>query len=157
MPANSSEPEKQLASFIAKFEPKLQTLIRAVRSTLRKRFPSANELVYDNYNFFVIGYCTTERASDCIVSIAAAANGVSICFTYGATLPDPKKILVGSGKQTRFLRLDSADTLRRPEVETLLAHAAAGMKAPLPAGGRGKLIIRSVSTKQRPRQKPSKI
>ena len=34
---------------------------------MRKRFPTANELVYDNYNFFVIGYCTTERPSDCVV------------------------------------------------------------------------------------------
>jgi hypothetical protein len=34
------------------------------------------EIVYDNYNFFVIGFSVTERPSDCILSIAAAANGV---------------------------------------------------------------------------------
>jgi hypothetical protein len=31
---------------------------------MRKRFPTADELVSDNYSFFVIGYCTTERPSD---------------------------------------------------------------------------------------------
>src|SRR4051812_5737733 len=111
--------EEQLQSFIAKFEPKHQTLIRSVRKVLRTRFPTAHELVYDNYNFFVIGYCPTERPSDCLFSIAAASNGVGLCFTHGARLPDPKKILVGSGKQVRFLRLESAAVLDRPEVKAL--------------------------------------
>jgi hypothetical protein len=54
-------PEEQLDTFIDKFDAKNAALIRAVRKALRKRFPTANELVYDNYNFFVIGYCSTER------------------------------------------------------------------------------------------------
>lgn len=150
----SIEAEAQLAGFIAKFAPEHQTLIRAVRKGLRRIFPTAHELVYDNYNFFVIGYCASERPSDCIVSIAAAANGVGICFIHGKSLPDPKKILVGSGKQTRFLRLKSADVLKRAEVTALLDAAAAASKTPLPGKGRGKLTIRSVSAKQRPRRKP---
>ena len=89
----SAEAEKQLKGFIDKFEPKHQDLIRAMRKALRKRLPTANELVYDNYNFFVIGYCSTERPSNCVVSIAAAASGVGLSFYYGATLPDPQGIL----------------------------------------------------------------
>jgi len=145
--------EKQLKSFIDKFEPKHRTLIRAVRATLRRRFPTAHELVYDNYNFFVIGYGATERPSDCMISIAAAANGVGLCFIHGASLPDPAKVLLGSGKQTRFIRLESASVLERPAVQALLAAAAAQSKAALPATGRGKLIIRSVSAKQRDRRR----
>src|SRR5881275_703322 len=76
--------EKKLTSFIDKFDPKHRRLIRSVRKELRKRFPTANELVYDNYNFFVIAYGPTERPSDCIVSIAAAANGVGLCFIHCA-------------------------------------------------------------------------
>jgi hypothetical protein len=151
--APSVKAEAQLKSFIHKFEPKHQSLIRAVRKALRKRFPSANELVYDNYNFFVIGYCSTERPSDCFISIAAAANGVGIAFYYGARLADPHKLLQGSGNQNRFLRLDSAKVLDRPEVKELLEAAAAYGKTPLPTTGRGKLIIRSISAKQRPRRK----
>jgi len=155
-PTEPDDAEKQLAGFIYKFEPKNQTVIRAVRKTLRKRLPTANELVYDNYNFFVIGYGPTERPSDCILSIAAGANGVGICFIRGASLPDPHKTLLGSGKQTRFIRLESAKALARPEVEALIAAAVAKSKAPLPPTGKGKLIIRSVSAKQRPRRKPTK-
>jgi hypothetical protein len=87
----SADPEQQLRNFIGKFEPKHQAVIRAVRKALRKRFPTATELAYDNYNFFVIGFGPTERPSDCIVSIAAAANGVGLRFIRGASLPDPAK------------------------------------------------------------------
>ena len=148
-----ADAEKQLASFIEKFEPKHQTLIRAVRKMLRKRFPTANEFVYDNYNFFVIGYGPSERPSECIISMFAGTNGVGLCFLRGITLPDPKKLLLGSGNQTRSIRLESANVLARPEVEALIAAAVAQSKAPMPVSGRGKLIIRSVSAKQRPRRK----
>lgn len=152
----STDAEKRLKGFIDKFDPKHRTLIRAVRKVLRKQFPAANELVYDNYNFFVIGYSPTERPSDTIVSIAAGGSGVGLCFIRGASLPDPKKVLLGSGNQTRFIRLGSAEVLARREVDTLLAAAVDQAKTPLPTTGRGKLIIRSVSAKQRPRRRPSK-
>jgi Domain of unknown function (DU1801) len=148
------DPERQLESFIRKFDATDQRLIRAIRRALHKRFPTANELVWDNYNFFVIGYSPTERPSDAIVSMAARANGVGLCFINGASLPDRKNVLLGSGKQTRFIRVDSTGVLKRPEIEALIDAAIARAKVPLPATGRGKLIIRSVSAKQRPRRKP---
>jgi hypothetical protein len=148
--------EQQLASFVQKFDAKNANLIRSVRRVLRKRLPTANELVYDNYNFFVIGYCSTERPSDCIVSIAAGANGVGLSFYYGATLPDPHKLLLGSGSQNRFIRIESTATLSRPEVEELIAAAIAQAQSPFPETVKGKLIIRSISKKQMPRRKASK-
>src|SRR5436190_8084492 len=146
--------EQLLRRFIDKFEPKHRATIRAVRKALRARFPTAHQLVYDNYNFFVIGFGPTERPSDCFISIAAAANGVGLCFLHGASLPDPASILSGSGKQTRFVRLPSADVLKEPEIVNLLKLANERARVPLPASGRGKLMVRSVSAKQRPRRKP---
>lgn len=149
---SAESPATQIASFIAKFDPAVGRLIRLVRSALRKRFPTAIEQVYDNYNFLAIGYCSTERTSDCIVSLAAQAKGVALSFYYGATLPDPEKLLQGSGNQNRFLRLESAATLTKPAVEALLRAAVAQAKEPLPAIGRGRTIIKSISSKQRPRR-----
>lgn len=149
--------EQQLKTFIGKFDPKDQRLIRAVRTAVRTRFANAWELVYDNYNFFVIGYSPTDRPSDAIVSITARAASVGLCFIRGAALPDPNKLLQGSGKQTRFIRLESVDILARPEIEKLIASAIARARVPLPGPGRGRLIIRSISAKQRPRRtKPAR-
>jgi hypothetical protein len=153
--AASASVNDQLESFIDKFDSKNAALIRSARKILRKRLPTANELVYDNYNFFVIGYCSTERPSDCIVSIAAAANGVGLSFYHGASLPDPLKLLLGSGSQNRFVRIESAAMLSHPGVEELIAAAIAQARSPLAANGKGKLVIRSISKKQKPRRKPT--
>jgi hypothetical protein len=150
--ARAELPGKQLAAFIGKFDAAMAKRIIAARAGVRKRLPTAIELVYDNYNFLAIGFCTTERASDCIVSLAANAKGVGLCFYRGATLPDPHKILLGNGNQTRFIRLESAATLAKPEVEALLRAAVAQAKSPLPTGGKGYTIIKSISAKQRPRR-----
>ena len=149
----TSSPSKQLAAFIAKFDPKIARHIRACRAEMRKLLPTAIELVYDNYNFFVIGYDPTERASEAILSIAAAANGVGLAFLHGATLPDPKKLLLGGGKQNRFIRLPTIEVLRSPDVLKLIRAAVAQAKTPLPTTGGGYTVIKSVSAKQRPRRK----
>jgi hypothetical protein len=145
-------PEQRLKSFIAKFDPARGKQIRECRSAMRKRFPTANELVYDNYNFLVIGYCTTERPSDCVASLAANSKGIGLSFFHGATLPDPHRILQGSGTQNRFVRLDGVATLRTPEVQELLDAAEDQADPPFVGVGRGMLIIRSISEKQRPRR-----
>jgi hypothetical protein len=53
--ASSLPPAKQLAGFIARFDPQVAKLVRAARVVLRKRWPTAVELVYDNYNALAIG------------------------------------------------------------------------------------------------------
>ena len=149
----STTPTKQLAGFIGKFEPQTARLIRGCRARMRQLLPTAFELVYDNYNFFVIGYAPTERASDAILSIAAASNGVGLAFLHGATLPDPKRLLIGSAKQNRFIRVPSLAVFDSPDVLALIRAAVAQARTPLPTEGKGRLVIKSVSAKQRPRRK----
>ena len=143
--------ESRLKGFIDKFDPAVARQIRAARRVLRKRLPGAVELIYDNYNFFVIGYGPNERASEAVLSIAAQAKGVSICFIQGAKLPDPTGLLRGSGNQTRSLRLENAQILSTAAVEALIKAALALGKTPMPST-RGYTVIKSVSAKQRPRR-----
>ena len=143
----------QVEAAIDKFAPAMAATIRSVRAALQKRFPTAYELVYDNYNFFVIGYSPTLRPSDCIVSLVADATRTSLSFYHGADVPDPAGLLLGDGKQNRFLRLpNGAATLTEPGTESLLA-AAASIAKPMRTEGAVETIMRSVSAKQRPRRK----
>jgi hypothetical protein len=150
MPA--PEPELRLDEFIAKFAPEMSKLIRSARAKMRGILPQALELVYDNYNFFVIGYGPNEKAGDAIFSLAAQAKGLSLCFLQGAKLPDPHQLLRGSGNVVRNIRLESADTLDDPKVRQLIAVALKRAKSPMSIDSRHCLIIKSVSAKQRPRQ-----
>jgi hypothetical protein len=140
-------------SFIGKFDSKHQALIRLTRRQLRRRLPTAHELVYDNYNFFVIGYSPTTRPSDAVISIAASAKGVGLCFIRGKGLPDPDRLLTGSGNQTRSIHLDGPSTMERREVMRLIDEAVARSHVPFTTTGKTTLIIRSTSAKQRPRRR----
>ena len=147
-------PAKQLEGFIVRFDPPIARLIRSARRILRRRFPTAVELVYDNYNALAIGWGPNERASEVVVSLAGYASGVSLYFVQGKRLKDPLKLLEGAGNQGRFIRLYTPEQLKDPAVETLLASAVALGTSPLPAAGRGYTLIKSISVKQRPRRSP---
>ena len=155
-PTPSASSARQLEGFTAKYEPSVAKLARACRRAMRRRLPTANELVYDNYQFLAIGYCPNERPSDAIVSLAISPKGVSLCLIHGAKLPDPDGIMQGEGKQTRFVRLASANTLSEPAVRRIIDAAIARHHVSLPKTGRGKLIIRAIAKKQRPRRRPGK-
>lgn len=149
-------PEAQLRSFLDRFDPKDQKLFRSVRAAVRKRFPSANELAYDYPDSVVIGYSPTDRGIDGIVSITVRADGLRLYVTHGPQLPDPKKLLLGSGKMARFVWVKAASQLAQPDLDALIAASVNRATIPFPSGGKGKLIIRSAAAKPRPKRKPTK-
>jgi len=149
---SKASPAKQVAGFIAKFDPAVAKLVRSARSVLRKRYPTAIELVYDNYNALAIGYSPTERTSDVLFSLAVYPRWIDLYFMYGRSLPDPDRLLQGSGNQGAFVRLNDASALDRPEIKALMDAAIRKSDVPLRASGRGYTIVKSISAKQRPRR-----
>ena len=147
-------PEAQLRAHIDRLDPKNRKLLRAVRAALRKRFSTANELAYDYGSQLVISYSPTERGIDAPVAVAARATGVSLYFNQGPELPDPKGILQGSGKQTRFIPLEAASRLAHPDVKALIAATIDHARIPLPAKGKGSLIMKSAGPKKPAARKP---
>jgi hypothetical protein len=145
-------PAKQVAGFIARFDPLIAKLVRGARSVLRKRYPTAIELVYDNYNALAIGYGPTEKTSDAIFSLAVYPRGVSLYFLNGRSLPDPEKLLQGQGNQGAFVRLEELAILDKPGVKALLGAAVDQADPPLRVQGRGYTVVKSISAKQRPRR-----
>jgi hypothetical protein len=146
-------PEAQLRAYIDKLDPKNQKLLRAVRAAVQKRFPAANELAYDYGHALVIGYSPADRGIDSIVAIRADAT---LYFNQGPQLPDPKRLLRGSGKQTRFIQIEAASQLKHPDVEALLVATIDQARVPLPSKGKGSLIIKSAAVKKRSRRKLTK-
>lgn len=149
-------PEAQLRSFNDRYDPKHQKFVRSVRAALRKRFPTANELAYDYSKFFVIAYSPTDKGIDAPVSFAARPDGVELYFNHGPKLPDPKKLLKGSGKQTRFIRLEAVKQLADSDVEAFITGALDLASVPLPTKGKGSLIIKTnktVAAKKAPSRK----
>ncbi|MEP7339864.1 MAG: hypothetical protein ABI977_19145 [Acidobacteriota bacterium] len=145
--------EEQLASFIAKYTPEVGALAQAALAKMRTRLPGAIELVYDNYNALAIGFGPTERASDIIFSIALYPRWVSLFFAQDApSLPDPEKLLKGSGKIVRHIVLKDAADLDKPAIQALMAQALERAGKPLDSSSPNRIVIKSISAKQRPRR-----
>jgi hypothetical protein len=150
-------PRAQLDTFISKYSPTVAADGRAALAKLRRLVPGAVELVYDNYNFLVVGFCPSTRASDAVLSLVFTPRWISVCFLQaGKTLPDPRGLLRGSGTRVRNVRLESAKDLDAPAVRALIKEALARARVPIEGSGRRRLVIRSISAKQRPRRPRSR-
>jgi hypothetical protein len=140
--------EAQLRTLIEKFAPAHLRLIGAMRRWLRKRLPTAHEIVYEYRDFFVISYSPNERGYEGVLAIRASADSVKLYFNQGKDLPDPEKLLHGSS-QTRWIQVEGVATLASPAVTSLIDEAIARNRVPFADAGRGSVVIRSTAAKKR--------
>lgn len=145
-------PENQLAGCIAKYTPETGDLTEAALGKRQTRLPGAVIAVYDNYNALTIGFGPTERVSHVIFSLAIYPRWVNLSCIGGAALPDPENLLHGVGKTVRNVTLQSADDSDKLAVQTLIAHAVESAAKPIDPTLPGRLVVKSISAKQRPRR-----
>jgi hypothetical protein len=148
--------EAEIATFLAKYSPELAAQLRDARTKLQALFPRGCELVYDNYNALVFCFGPTDRASNAILSIAGYPRWITLFFAQGRTLQDPADLLQGDGSIVRSIRLGSPADLDHLEVRALIAQAIQPQLSALESAPPLRTIIKSISTKQRPRRPPAR-
>jgi hypothetical protein len=153
--ARTESAKEQLDRFLDAFTPEIAAFARVALVKMRKRLPNAVEMIYDNYNALACGFGPTEKTSEVIFSIAIYPKNVSLFFLQGAALPDPKGLLQGEGNVVRYIRLEDGKTLDRADVKAMMAAALKMAKVPMDKKTEYKLVIKSVSAKQRPRRPPA--
>ena len=149
-PAERRSAEAQLRALVAKSAPAHQRLIGALRRWLRKRLPTAHEVVYEYSDSCVISFSPDERGYEGVFAVRATADGVRLYFNRGKGLPDPAKLLQGAG-QTRWIHVEGASTLARPAVTRLVDEAIARNRIPFARTGRGQVVVRSAAKRRRRR------
>jgi hypothetical protein len=135
----------QLNAIIARRPPEMAKLTRAVLAKMRTRLPGAVEMVYDKKNALVIGFCSAERASSAINSIAVYSKWINLYFFEGDTLPDPERLLQGTGSMVRSIRVTGAAELDRPAVKALIAEALKRADPPLDRTARRRTLLKQSS------------
>jgi hypothetical protein len=135
----------QLTAIIDARPPDMAKLTRAVLGKVRERLPGAVEMVYDKKNSLVIGFCSAERGSSVINSIAVYSKWINLYFFEGGTLPDPEGLLQGAGSMVRSIRITDAAELDRPAVKALMAEARNCAEPPLDPGAKRKVLLKQAS------------
>jgi hypothetical protein len=148
----AASPQKELDGFVDNYTPEIAAQARTCLKILRQRMPYATQLVYDNYNALVIAFGPTERPSEAIFSLALYPRYLRLFFAQCKRLPDPDKLLEGKGSVFRSILISAPSDLNRADIRELMAVAVESAKVSFDPAAQPRLIIRSVSAKQRPRQ-----
>lgn len=143
--------EARFGEFLSRYTPGIVAQAESILAEMRNRLPGAVEIVYDNYNALVVGFAPTEKTSDAVFSLAFYPRWISLFFLRAAGLSDPHSLLKGSGKVARHIVLDEVTKLREPAVRELMRAALKHANVTFAADGARRMVIKSVSAKQRSR------
>jgi hypothetical protein len=112
--------EPAFAALLTSYSKGVQDTARAARQLILALIPGAIEVV--DAKTAVIGYGYGTGYRDMVCTLILSKGGVKLGLVGGASLPDPRKLLEGSGKVHRYIPLGRPADLRRPGLRPLL-HA----------------------------------
>src|SRR5262245_39774524 len=157
----SKEDTKDLLKFLNPFDKETQERALWLREFVWDLYPTANELIYDNYSALAFGWSPTDRIGHifCSIAVGRSSNNVHFGFYWGAELSDPKKVLLGQGNQYRYILVKSKTEFPKAYIKKLMKEAYANSmakvkdKRQLMQGG---TITKSISAKKRSAAKKKK-
>ena len=118
-------------TIIAGRDASIARLATRTRALVLEILPVAYEVVWERQRN--AGYGTgPKKQTEHFCWISPASAHITLGFNYGAELPDPAKLLEGTGKLFRHVKLSSIADLERPAVRALIA-AATRHRVPQPA------------------------
>jgi hypothetical protein len=121
MPVRPPIPE--LLKFLSAYDKPVIAIALALRKKVLTAAPLATETIYDAYSAVAIGYSFTGRLKEGFCHIAVYSQHVNLGFDWGTELPDPHKLLEGTGKRTRHVALRNLSDVKDPRLGRLLRVA----------------------------------
>ena len=127
----SKEQTKDLLKFLKPFEADIQEIALWLREFVWDLYPTANELIYDNYNALAYGWSPTDRLGHtfCSIAVGRSSGNVHFGFYWGSQISDPKKILLGKGNQYRYILVKTKSDFPKTYIKKLLKEAYANSLA----------------------------
>lgn len=108
---------------LARYPPEVQAVARKTRAIVLAVLPEVQQAIDPSAPVIGYGYGPGYKGLICTVILSQA--GVKLGITDSATLPDPLKLLRGSGKKHRYVPITTAADLRQRGVQELLQAADA--------------------------------
>ena len=139
--------ESQVTALLLTVAPEQQRLTAALRKALRKRLPTAHEIVYEYADNITISYSPSDKGYTGVLALQVCADEVRLYFNNGKGMPDPDKLLKGSAKLVRWIPVESAAVLKRPAVAALIDVAIARNTIPFAITGDGPIVVKAKSAR----------
>ncbi len=126
---------------MAGWSPEVRGLAQVLRSLILNVAPAATEIAYPVWKG--IGY--HHGATGYFCAIFPAEDGVKLGFEFGVLLPDPEGLLVGTGKQVRYVHIADAAQIPVDAIKRLIVAALS-----LPEGREARLSMVRAGARQLP-------
>jgi len=121
----SKDQTTDLLKFLKPFEEDVKDIVLWLREFVWDLYPTANELIYDNYNALAFGWSPTDRVGHtfCNIAVGRTSKNIHFGFYWGSQIADPEKRLIGNGNQYRYLLVKSKKDFPKTYVKKLLKDA----------------------------------
>lgn len=126
-------PDQLLLSYLAPYDPHVAALALAVREVVLEEAPEAIESIVKSYAVVMAFSFTGKPLKDGFCHVVTYSSYVNLGFNRGALLPDPNKVLAGTGKLMRHITIRNENDLNRPFMRRYL-QAAIEQVSQTPAG-----------------------
>jgi hypothetical protein len=108
-------------AFLSSYSREAREIALCLRTLVLEVFPEAVEQIDPKSGIIAYGYNRTYQGFVC--AIAPHMKHVNLMFSRGAAIPDPAKMLVGTGKQARHVKIKSEAETENPALRLLLQEA----------------------------------
>jgi len=116
------KPPKELLDLLKRYNRGVQELTLALRELVLEELAPCCEYIVEVYIVSIL-YGPTHRMKDGICYIGVIKDHVNLGFIRGSELADPQRILEGTGKQMRHIKIRNMSDLERPAIRTYLQEA----------------------------------
>lgn len=108
---------------VSKVSPHARQLAERAKTLIQSIYPAVVEVPWPKQR--VIGYGVgPKKMSEHFCYLSVSKEHINLGFMYGAELPDPEKLLEGSGTLLRHVRITQLEQLSDPALRELLMVAS---------------------------------
>ena len=118
--------DKKIDEFLSNYSEEVFTNALKLREVLFANLPKIIEQI--DVPTKMIAYCYGQKYTEMICTIIPSKKGLKLSFYKGLDLPDPDKLLEGTGKISRYVEIRSVEQIKSAALRKLIQSALAAYK-----------------------------
>jgi hypothetical protein len=107
--------------FLDAYDPDVKEIASKIREAIFGLASDLKEKVYGGWK--TVGYSPSGGMKDAVFAIAPQRSWVNLVFFSGTLLDDPDKLLEGTGKKVRHVKVNSVDEAESENLRVLMESA----------------------------------